>query len=147
MAKTLKMIDTDADGNFIFKLSNEAISGSQLLVQQVVMQLLTISGTNAYNPSYGSTFLNIIGTTYSEDNMFSIQTEIAFAVQNIKKIIKNNQSVQAAPGEKLVDLLISGFAFNKDLQRFEVALTIVSDLGEVTIPINTASIPTFTTGI
>ena len=61
------------------------------LVQRVLKLLLTKSNSDAYNPKYGSTFGDMIGSTFSKEKRDEVIAFLKLGVATVEKLILEEQ--------------------------------------------------------
>lgn len=108
------------------------ITGTDLLVQVVVLSFLRNPGQNVLSPNEGSGFRADIGqynTTITGAEIRSLAVQRVKAVQ--QEVISRQDSNQGTPDERLASLTLTDFAFDSDTASAILSVQITAESGSV----------------
>ena len=110
--------------------SPKQISGSELLVQVVVLSLLNIPGKDALEPNKGGGIPSLIGyNIYDEDTIFS---DIAERVAKTQEEVLDDQiGLLIDPEEKLKEIVIKEISRGGNEDEILLRLQIINEVGRI----------------
>lgn len=103
------------------------VSGIDLLVQIVTIELLTTPGRSITNPSSGGNLKSLVGSNVAFDDIGEIFAEVRMMVTAAEKNIMDQQVNSRRPAnEKLARLDLVDLVPDEESMQLEVILNIVS---------------------
>ena len=127
----LRLIKIDPVTRIItLEASPKQISGSELLVQIVVLSLLNVPGKDVLDPNKGGGIPSLIGyNIYDEDTIFS---DIAERVSKTQEEILDDQiGLRIDPEEKLKEIIIKEVSRGGSEDEISLRLQIVNEVGRI----------------
>ncbi len=112
-----------------FNGTTSKVAGKEWLVQKIVKAILTIAGSSAYDPNFGTAFAAIIGRSINKNNPDALKLEIFQAVAKVSSSIRKEQStiLSLLSNEKLKSLEIAGIVYDSIQNAYEVELTVIME--------------------
>jgi phage baseplate assembly protein W len=99
--------------------SPEFISGIELLLQNVIINLFTTQGSNRFNNNLGGGIYDIIGKGYTVGQEDSVKAEFALAFSTVEAQIKSEQEgMNLLPEEKLENIDLLSLEYEQNTQSW-----------------------------
>ena len=127
----LRLINIDPVTRVVtIKATPKQISGSELLIQIVVLSLLNIPGKDVLDPNKGGGIPSLIGyNIYDEDTLFS---DIAEKVAKTQEEILDDQiGLRISPEEKLKEIVIKEIIRGDSEDEILLRLQIINEVGRI----------------
>ena len=87
-------VDNNNNVQFGFNNSNspDTVTGTEWLIQAIVIRLFTELGSDGYSPNFGTHLYEIIGSNFSEESVPQMKTSLTLAVDAVKTSIIQEQA-------------------------------------------------------
>ena len=127
--KNLKAVYVDDDGVIQFGLLDgiaRKVSGSDILLQKIIIHLFTDLGSNAFNENIGGNIQKIFSSGYSQEKLDLIRMDFINNFEAVESQIKEEQSKQTNLdlSERLSSLELKSVDFSSSDQSWEIVLKI-----------------------
>lgn len=108
MPRDIKLVFWDnyypgTEMEYAFDAQLNVIEGRESLIQNIVKNILTLKGSNAFDITIGSTFPAIPGSSLSKDSSDILKTSLILALKTLEDDIKKRQRVEEDAGEIITD--------------------------------------------
>jgi len=115
--KSLVVVYLDSDGVVQFGFRNsipEAVKGTQLLLQNIIIRLFTTSGSNGFEgEDLGGNLYSIIGAGYAPGDESLLRNSFSMGFEAIEQQIKEEQQGQTIlDSERLESLTLRSVEYN-----------------------------------
>jgi len=127
----LKMLVIDPRTNRMsIQLQSKMVSGMDLLVQIVVLNLLTNPETDLLDPNDGGGLRELIGTNYDPDDLSELYTDISRRIAKTQsEIISRQIEVDTPTEERLRQIEIVSLTASQELGTVNLRLRIENEVG------------------
>lgn len=131
--KDLRIVYVDDNDRIQFGLQNvqSPVEGPSRLVQKILKLLFTRTNSDAFHPNWGSTFADVIGSSFAQDQDTEIRAYIIFAIRHIEDLIKTQQAslVSLDRNERLREIEILKTEYSEAEMSWEVEISVITETG------------------
>ncbi len=125
----------DENNNIQFGWQNNNVSlvyEEQTLLQKIVTRLFTQVGSDAYAPSVGAYFFEILSGSYSEDRKTELSGVITQSLDIVKTDILQEQTLMnnIIEEETLKDLVIDSIVYTKHTSSWDIKILVITAANE-----------------
>lgn len=128
-------VDNNNNVQFGFNNSNspDTVTGTEWLIQAIVIRLFTELGSDGYSPNFGTHLYEIIGSNFSEESVPQMKTSLTLAVDAVKTSIIQEQAGDSSlsDNEILSDLVIDKIEDAALHGRWYIDLIVVTKSNEM----------------
>lgn len=143
MPRDIRLVYWDYDNpgssmEYLFEQNSAVISGRESLIQNIVKNVLTLKGSNAFDLSVGSSISAIPGSAYSTSGTDLQKTSLILAIRTLEDDIKKRQKNEEIAGEvintseKLKKISIRSTKFIISTGQWKVTLDIYTEDEDIT---------------
>jgi len=133
--KDVKLVYKNNTTNKIYyKFGNDIVTGKDKLIQDIVISLLTETGSNLYSPNFGTNFIKQVNShSYNTKIPDELEVILNLAIENTKKNIIKKQIEAISYGnvipndELLVNLELTSIVYNDQLYKWDVEITVTTE--------------------
>ncbi len=125
----------DDDNNIQFGWQNNNVSlvyEEQTLLQKIVTRLFTQVGSDAYAPTVGAYFYEILAGSYSEERKTELSGVITSSLDIVKTDILAEQTLltDITAEETLKDLVVDSLVYTKSTGSWDIKILVITAANE-----------------
>ena len=129
--KSLGCLYVDSDGVVQFGFNGlppRLVTGTELLVQNIIIRLFTTQESNAYSPGIGGNLYDIIGGGYAPGNEDLLREDFVNAFSAIETQIIEEQERQAdlMPYERLRKITVASIEYSETTYTWNVQVDVLT---------------------
>lgn len=135
MSNDLKLVHWDYSGattgvSYSFDQNVGATRGRESLIQYIIKNILTLKGTNLYEPQVGSSIPALPKTTVAYGNDSGLRSLLTLGIKNLEADVKKAQREEEELGgsladyEKLKSIVVSLVKYNISTGNLKVTLDV-----------------------